>query len=547
MPEIVQGDARALDLPDDSVDLIVTSPPYFGLRDYGVDGQIGAEPTPAEFIAALIECTREMVRVLKPNGSIFVNLGDRFSNGDRFDNEFTVEDAAWLAGVIDSDGSISVHKQGTSYTAWIRVGQMRPEVVHRIASVTGVGQVFQDKRGVWNWNAAAQQAVGVLRRIWPWLHIKRQQAFAAVELQERKAAVGGKGRWNALTEDELRRRERIRQAVLAWNRGEVDDYAPPLLPLPDLPMVARRIPQKSLTLLPERYRIAAVDELGLIARAVIVWAKPNGLPSSVTDRVNRTHEDWVHLVKSPRYFAAVDEIREPYDRFRAGGVANGTAKIAAARRSVNVDYGGERPDQDPLGKLPGSVWSIPAQPLCVPPELGIDHFAAFPMEWPRRLILGWSPREVCTVCGEGRRPVVDARPDERIPYITAGIGNRPQHDGPAPARKVLGANGGVLPSKVKTITGYACACPDTSAPSTPGVVLDPFSGTGTTALVAAMHGRRGISVDLNPDYCQLARWRASDPKERARAAGLNPDDISAIRPELPGQESLLDLIDGDAS
>jgi DNA modification methylase len=80
MPEIIQGDARALDLPDESVDLIVTSPPYFGLRDYGTDGQLGAEPTPAEYIAALIECTREMVRVLKPSGSIFVNLGDKYAS-----------------------------------------------------------------------------------------------------------------------------------------------------------------------------------------------------------------------------------------------------------------------------------------------------------------------------------------------------------------------------------------------------------------------------------------------------------------------------------
>ncbi|HEX7992439.1 MAG TPA: DNA methyltransferase, partial [Streptosporangiaceae bacterium] len=75
----------------------------------------------------------------------------------------------------------------------------------------------------------------------------------------------------------------------------------------------RGVPPKSLLLLPERYRIACVDELGLIARAVLVWSKPNGLPESVTDRVRRSHEDWVHLVKQPRYFAAVDEIREPQD------------------------------------------------------------------------------------------------------------------------------------------------------------------------------------------------------------------------------------------
>ena len=63
-------------------------------------------------------------------------------------------------------------------------------------------------------------------------------------------------------------------------------------------------------LIPERYRIRCVDELGLIARAVIVWSKPNGLPESVTDRVRRSHEDWVHLTLNPRYYSAVDEIRE---------------------------------------------------------------------------------------------------------------------------------------------------------------------------------------------------------------------------------------------
>jgi DNA methylase len=50
------------------------------------------------------------------------------------------------------------------------------------------------------------------------------------------------------------------------------------------------------------------------------------------------------------------------------------------------------------------------------------------------------------------------------------------------------------------------------------VVLDPFGGTGTTALVAAMHGRTGISIDASADYCRLAHWRASDPRQRAKAA-----------------------------
>src|SRR5690606_41938340 len=63
---------------------------------------------------------------------------------------------------------------------------------------------------------------------------------------------------------------------------------------------------------------------------------------------------------------------------------------------------------------------------------------------------------------------------------------------------------------VVDITGYACACPEPTAPTRPAVVLDPFGGTGTTALVAHALGRHGISVDRSADYCRLAQWRTSD-------------------------------------
>ena len=71
-----------------------------------------------------------------------------------------------------------------------------------------------------------------------------------------------------------------------------------------------------------------------------------------------------------------------------------------------------------------------------------------------------------------------------------------------------------------TITGYACACPQPDAPTRPAVVLDPFGGTGTTALVATAYGRTGITMDLSADYCRLAHWRVNDPGERARARAM---------------------------
>lgn len=65
--------------PDKSIDCVVTSPPYYGLRDYGVDGQIGLEETPEEYIDKLVSLFREIRRCLKDEGTCWVNLGDSYS------------------------------------------------------------------------------------------------------------------------------------------------------------------------------------------------------------------------------------------------------------------------------------------------------------------------------------------------------------------------------------------------------------------------------------------------------------------------------------
>jgi DNA modification methylase len=335
---ITQGDARALPLPDESVDLVVTSPPYFGLRDYqdgnaSLDGQVGAEATPREYVAALLECTREWARVLKPSGSIFVNLGDRYSQR--------------------SAARRSSHQDG--------LFPGRPE----------------------------------LRKDW-----KRDRAAGLARMPYENIAGAGGG----------------------------------------------HVPEKSLIGLPWRYALGCIDDLGLILRAEIIWAKPNGLPESVRDRVRRSHEQVFHFVRQPRYYTAIDEIREPHIAVTAGRDMTGWRHGPSGNREIGRgQFGAGIRDfaTSPLGKLPGSVWDIATQPLKAPDRLGVDHFAAFPMELPRRCILGWSPPG--------------------------------------------------------------------------GVVLDPFGGTGTTALVADVLGRTGISVDRSADYCRLALWRANDPRERAKA------------------------------
>lgn len=415
---VIRANSRNLPLADNSVDLVVTSPPYFALRSYQdggehYAGQIGDEPTPAEFVASLLEVTAECVRVLKPSGSLWVNLGDKY--------------------VADNRGS-------------------------------GVD-------------------------------VKRGDAKHA--------------------------------------------------PRGPLGYITGGMRQKSLMGLPWRYALRCIDDLGLILRAEVIWSKPNGLPESVTDRVRRSHEQWFHFTLEPRYFSAVDEIREQYAPETTARYAYGfkPASAVAAGQSVNgptrADGGGPS-STNPLGKLPGSVWTVPTEPLRVPDHLGVDHFAAFPTEWPKRIIAGWSPAGVCVECGEGRRPVGEtvldesrtpARRNTYVPEVTAqGNGN----------------NGSGSPLwgqwTKRLITGYACACPEPTADTTPAVILDPFGGTGTTAMVAKALGRHGISVDMSADYCRLAEWRTNDRDQLAKVLG-----VAKVDPVHPDEASLFDLLDGPAA
>jgi len=78
---ILEGDAltRLKELPSESVDCCITSPPYFGLRDYGVEGQIGLEESPEAYVSKLVEVFREVRRVLKKEGTLWLNLGDSYA------------------------------------------------------------------------------------------------------------------------------------------------------------------------------------------------------------------------------------------------------------------------------------------------------------------------------------------------------------------------------------------------------------------------------------------------------------------------------------
>ena len=81
-PEVIQGDVREVlkTLDDESIQCVVTSPPYWGLRDYGVDDQLGLEETPEQYIDNMVEVFREVKRVLRKDGTVWLNLGDCYAS-----------------------------------------------------------------------------------------------------------------------------------------------------------------------------------------------------------------------------------------------------------------------------------------------------------------------------------------------------------------------------------------------------------------------------------------------------------------------------------
>ena len=80
---IIQGNSfkKLKQIDDESIDCCITSPPYYGLRDYGESDQIGQEDTYQEYIENLVNIFEEVRRVLKSNGTLWLNLGDTYSSG----------------------------------------------------------------------------------------------------------------------------------------------------------------------------------------------------------------------------------------------------------------------------------------------------------------------------------------------------------------------------------------------------------------------------------------------------------------------------------
>jgi site-specific DNA-methyltransferase (adenine-specific) len=237
-------------------------------------------------------------------------------------------------------------------------------------------------------------------------------------------------------------------------------------------------PRKSLLLGPQRLTLALAED-GWLVRNVVVWSKPNAMPSSVTDRLSTTYETVLLLVRSPGYYFDLDAIRirpvggrtTPHRKHRVGYPPASAVPVGGTvDRNIGLDAMKRRGvSAHPLGKSPGDVWPIPTA------GYRGAHFATYPLALAERAILAGCPERVCVDCGAPWRK--EQREQE----------GRALRTGP------------LAPD---------CRCD--AGRWRPGVVLDPFMGSGTTALAAGRHRRDWLGIELNPDYAEQAHARIAE-------------------------------------
>lgn len=262
------------------------------------------------------------------------------------------------------------------------------------------------------------------------------------------------------------------------------------------------------------WRVAfALQADGWYLRSDVIWHKPNPMPESVTDRPTKAHEYIFLLTKSARYYYDADAVREPanYDGRKdtrmKGSEKYFDAVVPKQSAHTSAIKGTERwpnltVDGDP-GRNRRSVWTVATQPFSG------AHFATFPPKLIEPCVLaGTSERGCCPACGAPWERVVER--ESLVPWDQ---------------RKKNGATKGSLERGYNENHGYGtshtlgatvittgwqptCTCPP--AGPVPCTVLDPFNGAGTTGVVAGMHGRDYIGIELNPDYLAMADERIGE-------------------------------------
>lgn len=410
---------RLAEIPDGSVDLVVTSPPFLALRSYlPADHpdkalEIGSEATPAEFISTLLRLTAEWRRVLAPHGSIAVELGDTYSGSGG-------------AGGDYADGGMRDGQQ--------KFRQQRPNTAHRTH---------------------------------PDGSIKTSAEHRRTEAKNRP------------------------EVGLAMNGGHGWPLAKSMVGIPHLYHLSLAYGRNLLT--------GECSPAGQWrVRNVVAWCRPNPPVGAVGDKFRpATSYITVATLSSKRYFDG-DAVRVPASEGTHARTANGVER--RKNTTPKADAGGNN-NRDTLAiehrhatRPLYDWWELPTAPY---PG---SHYATYPEALVVPLIESMCPRRVCRKCGEPSRRIVETNYEDDP---RGGTSNRREADG-SRRESGTGMYGKTVQARVDTTVGWTDCGHDNHRP---GMVLDPFAGSGTTLAVAAARARDAIGIDLDERNLDLARER----------------------------------------
>lgn len=273
------------------------------------------------------------------------------------------------------------------------------------------------------------------------------------------------------------------------------------------------LPPKSLMMMPARLALALQAD-GWLLRSEITWCKRAPMPESCTDRPTTATEKIYLFARSPRYFYDADAVREPAEYGRRDW-SHTNGNMRRAHNLANMDSKVGLPSATVSGGDPSTGRNMWNYWLLSPEPFPAAHFATFPTELPRRCVLaGTSQHGCCARCGTGWRRSVDVSYTKEGAHaalvdLPGKLAHDPMSHGGPQSMKHGRAN------KVTTTKGWAPTCRCSTEDVVPALVLDPFSGAGTTGLVAQRLGRRYIGLELSPEYVRMSedRIRGDNPMQ----------------------------------
>ncbi len=487
---ILEGDCREVlaSLPADSVHCCVTSPPYFGLRSYGIgteNGEIGLEPTPDAYVAELVAVFREVKRVLRTDGTLWLNLGMSYASRDSgpsqslaaerapsYGNGGTESGCYPETGFVCSDPGDEHLSETPTHPRRTPHNVERCEQDEQPLSPTGHDSGRQDSASA----CLGASPLAALLSNEPSSPPSAQDVFAreampsASPLDLLKVSRGSDPSvdTSACTSDTSQKSSPSagRRKGKASSGSACGDpkcsgcgicwayLAIPLL----------KFKQKDEINTPHLVAMALQAD-GWYLRQTICWSKPNPVPESVTDRCTKSHEYLFLLSKNARYYFDAEAIAEDVAPSQVGrvrtDVIGGKSWNERNQHSKGGIYEtGRRGNHRGRDDLPSAAfegWGVDSTPCGAEPEL---------LE--RAGDATRNRRSVWTVATQ--------------PYSEAHFATFP-------------------PALIEPC--ILAGCPKG------GTVLDPFGGAGTTGLVADRLGRNATLIELNPEYAAMSRARVT--------------------------------------